>query len=66
MTDSKKFKILIIVSVIVTVLALSYSLAQEYIVPDMENYVQRRLHYSQVISKKNLSLYKALYWEEKK
>jgi len=65
MTDANKFKILLFGATTVTALALSYSLAREYVIPNLENYVQRRLHYSQVIEKKGLSLHKAVHWKQK-
>jgi len=65
MKDPQQFKILIIASTILVILSLTYSILQEYVMPDVEGYLQRRLIYERVISKKGLSLHKGLYWKEK-
>lgn len=64
MTDSKKFKILTALATGLIVLILSYNILREYIIPDMENYIRRRIYYEQVISKK-LDLHKGMHWREK-
>ena len=66
MRDEKKFKLLTAVSLAVCVLAVLYNVASEYIIPDMESYIQRKLYYERVISKKGLSLHRAQYWREEK
>lgn len=53
-------------SLSVCVLAILYNIASEYIIPDMESYIQRKLYYERVISKKGLGLHKAQYWREEK
>ncbi len=66
MRDEKKFKLVTAVSLVVCVLAILYNIASEYLIPDMEGYIQRKLYYERVISKKGLSLHKAQYWREEK
>ncbi len=65
MSDKKKFKILIILSTLLTVLTLSYNVLQEYFMPEIEGYLERRIYYERVISKKGLSLHEGMYWKEK-
>ncbi len=64
MTESNKFKTLLYGTLALVVLVLSYNLFQEQVLPDLAAYVQRRLHYERVISKKGLSLHQGMYWKE--
>lgn len=66
MTDENKFRILLSSAALLTVAAISYNLLQEYVMPDIEGYWQRKLYYERVISKKELTLHKGMYWKEKK
>lgn len=66
MTDEKKFRILLSSAALLTVAAISYNVLQEYVMPDIEGYWQRRLYYERVISKRRLTLHKGMYWNEKK
>lgn len=66
MTDTKKSKLLMLLMTTLTVLTISYNVLQEYVMPDINGYWQRRLYYERVISKKGLPLHKGMYWEEKK
>jgi hypothetical protein len=66
MTDLSKFKALTLSSVILIFFVLSYNVFQEYIMPDVKGYFERRIYYEKVISKKGLSLHKGMYWKEKK
>lgn len=65
MTDKKKFKILAILATLLTVLILSYNVLSEYFMPEIEGYLERRIYYEKVISKKGLSMHKGMYWKEK-
>ncbi len=65
MTDKKKFTILMYAVTALTILVLSYAVLQEYVMPDLGAYVQRRFYYERTISKKGLSLHKGMYWKEK-
>lgn len=65
MSDRKKFKVLIILTTALTVLALSYNVLQVYFMPEIGGYIKRRVYYESVISKKGLSLHKGMYWKEK-
>ena len=66
MTDEKRFRILLSSAALLTVAAISYNVLQEYVMPDIEGYWQRRLYYERVISKKGLALHKGMYWKEEK
>ncbi|MFA4828477.1 MAG: hypothetical protein WC855_11865 [Thermodesulfovibrionales bacterium] len=65
MTDKKKFKILATLATVLTVLILSYNVLSEYFMPEIEGYLERRIYYEKVISKKGLSMHKGMYWKEK-
>jgi hypothetical protein len=65
MMDKKKFKILMILTIVLTALTLSYNVLQVYFMPEIEGYIKRRVYYESVISKKGLSLHKGMYWKEK-
>lgn len=65
MSDVKKFNIVIKLVTALVVLILSYNILQEYILTGAGDYVKRRLYYEKVISKKDLSLHKGMYWKEK-
>ncbi len=45
-------------------MAIAYNISGEYILPDIESYIKRRVYYERVISKKGLSLRRADYWRE--
>jgi hypothetical protein len=66
MNDGEKIKGLIASAVILVLLVLSYAVLQDTVLPGMEGYLQRRLHYERVISTKGLSLHKGMYWKEKR
>lgn len=65
MNDTRKFTTFAIVTTLLTVLILFYAILQEYVMPDLEGYLQRKSYYERVISKKGLGLHKGLYWKEK-
>lgn len=65
MTDAKKFRILILITTALTVLVISFNLLQEYIMPEIEGYLERRIYYERVITKKGLGLHKGMHWREK-
>jgi hypothetical protein len=62
MRDARKFKLLSAAAALLCMLSVAYNMASEYILPDIEDYIKRRLYYEQVISKKGLSLHEAEYW----
>lgn len=66
MNDTGKFRVLIAVAASLVVLILAYAIAQEYLLPDIEGYLQRKSYYERVITKKGLNLHKGLYWKEKR
>ncbi len=65
LNDIRKFRLLAILTTIFIVLILSYNILQEYFMPEIEGYLERRIYYGKAISKKGLSLYKGMYWKEK-
>lgn len=65
MTDLSKFKTLTLLSAILIFFVISFNLLQEYIMPNVKVYLERRIYYEKVISKKDLSLHKGMYWREK-
>jgi len=65
MTDARKFRLAVVLGVFLCALAVAYNIAGEYLLPDIEAYIERRLYYERVISKKGLSLHPAEYWKEK-
>ena len=65
MNDTKKFHMLIAAATTLVVLILAYTIAQEYLMPDIEGYLQRKSYYERVITKKGLDLHPGLYWKEK-
>ena len=65
MTDTSKFRTLTLFSAILIFFVLSYNVFQEYVIPDVKGYLERRIYYEKVISKKGLSLHKGMYWKEK-
>lgn len=64
MKDERKFRLAIALGAILCVLAIAYNIAGEYILPDIESYIERRVYYERIISKKGLSLHRAEYWRE--
>ncbi len=68
MTGTKKLKLLLLLTTVLTALILSYNVLEEHFIPQFESYLQRRgyqRYYEKSISKKGLSLYKGMYWKEK-
>lgn len=65
LNDIRKFRLLAILTTIFIVLILSYNILQEYFMPEIEGYLERRIYYEKVISKKGLSMHKGMYWKEK-
>ncbi len=65
MKDERKFKLLTYFSAILIALTLSYNILQEHLISGIEGYLERKVYYENVISKKGLSLHKGMYWREK-
>ena len=65
LNDIRKFRLLAILTTTLIVLILSYNILQEYFMPEIEGYLERRIYYEKVISKKGLSMHKGMYWKEK-
>lgn len=66
MADVIKFKILAILATALVVLILSYNILEESLFSGIEGYLERRLYYERVISKKDLSLHKGMYWRKER
>ena len=65
MTDSLKTKLLLSGAAGIVALVLATTLAQDYFIPELEGYLQRKNYYERVISQKGLSMHKGSYWKEK-
>ena len=65
LNDIKKFRLLAILTTTLIVFILSYNVISEYFMPEIEGYLERRIYYEKVISKKGLSMHKGMYWKEK-
>ncbi|MBF0330051.1 MAG: hypothetical protein HQL10_12915 [Nitrospirae bacterium] len=65
MTDDKKIRLLLLISAILTALIIFYNVFEESIDIDIVRYLDRRIHYESVISKKGLSLHEAKHWRKK-
>ena len=50
MKDDRKFRLAVVFAALLCVLTVAYNIAGEYLIPDIESYVQRRLYYERVIS----------------
>jgi len=64
MKDTRKFRMVMIVAVMLTALVILQNVAKEYFMADMEGYVKRRIYYERTISQKGLSEQKGMYWKE--
>jgi hypothetical protein len=64
MKDDKKFKIFSIISTVLVICILSYSIFQEYLATELGGYLKRRLYYEKVILKKGLTLHEGKYWKK--
>ena len=65
LNDIKKFRLLAILTTTLIVFILSCNVISEYFMPEIEGYLERRIYYEKVISKKGLSLHRGMYWKEK-
>lgn len=66
MKDEKKFRLFIGVSVLLIMISLLFNIFGERFSKDIGSYLERRFYYERVISKKGLSLHRALYWRQEK
>lgn len=66
MSDTGKFKALLFAVTAVVILIFAQNIFEDRLTGGMENYLKRRLYFEKVISKKALSLHRALYWKEEK
>lgn len=64
MTDTRKFRITIIIAISLSILALAYNAAQEYVATEIGGYLKRRAYYEGVISKKGLSMQRGTHWKK--
>ena len=62
--DSLKLKLLVWGTGVLCVLAMVMSIASESFLPEIGNYIERRVYFESVISKKGLSMHKADYWKK--
>ncbi|MBI4843480.1 MAG: hypothetical protein HY809_04055 [Nitrospirae bacterium] len=66
MKDDRKFRIFIIIAVILVAAILSYNSTQEFFTSEVGGYLKRKLYFEEVISKKGLPMHPAKYWKELK
>lgn len=66
MTERKKFYILLICSLILVVAIIINNIFRESFSMDFGAYLERRFYYERVVSKKGLSLHRAMYWREER
>jgi len=64
MTDKNKFRVLLFMTTALIVLILLSNIMHEYVMPEIEDYLEKRIYYERTISKKALSLHKGMYWKE--
>jgi len=62
-SDSSRLSLVLWGILVLCALTVSFNIASEYFLPELEGYVSRRMHYEKVISKKGLSMYKARHWK---
>ncbi|MFN3739427.1 MAG: hypothetical protein ACK4TF_01985 [Thermodesulfovibrionales bacterium] len=66
MKDEKKFGLFIGISVLLIIISLLFNVFGERFSKDIGSYLERRFYYERVISKKGLSLHRALYWSHER
>jgi hypothetical protein len=66
MTERNKFRFLLFMTTALIALVLLFNVLQEYVMPEIQGYIERKIYYERVISKKGLGLHKGMYWREKK
>jgi hypothetical protein len=64
MKDTRKFRLIMFIAVMLTAMVILQNVAKEYFMADIEGYVRRRLYYERTISQKGLSEQKGMYWKE--
>ncbi len=62
MDDNKKLTIAVLLSFCLLLSTVLYNVFQDYLQAQLFNYIQRRIYYEKVISKKDLSRHRARYW----
>lgn len=66
MKDEKKFRLFLGISVLLITVSLFFNIFGERYSKDIGSYIERRFYYERVISKKGLSLHRALYWRQER
>ncbi len=64
MSDGKRFYILLLLSAVIVLAIIVNNLFENRFSSELGFYIQRRYYYERVISKKGLSLHRAVYWRE--
>ena len=62
MDDNKKLTIAVLLSFCLLLSTVLYNVFQDYLQTHLFSYIQRRIYYERVISKKDLSHHRARYW----
>lgn len=65
MKDKKKFLLFIVASILLISSAIIFNILGDSS-SDITSYLERRFYYERVISKKGLSLHRALYWRQER
>ncbi len=66
MRDRGRFYLLIVLSIFLVLLIIVNNIFQDFFSKEIGAYLERRFYYERVISKKGLSLHRAMYWREEK
>lgn len=62
MREERKLGSLVALAALFCVLGIAYNVASEYFLTDIQEYFKRKVYYETVISKKGLSMHRAMYW----
>lgn len=65
MKDKRKFLLFIVASILLISSAIIFNILGDSS-SDITSYLERRFYYERVISKKGLSLHRALYWRQER
>lgn len=66
MKDETKFRLFTGISILLIMVSLFFNVYGERFLKDIGSYLERRFYYERVISKKGLSLHRALYWKQER
>lgn len=64
MKDAVKCRVLTVCMAVLCVLAVAYAAVEEFVLPDVQQYLQRKLYYEQTLKDKGLSMEPARHWRK--